>query len=174
MTSVAAPGAPELAFDTAAYDAPPWHGTTITARFVRPPAVVKTISSYALVTTDDPDTPKISVPLTAFVSGRIWLDRRELSLGLIRQGDGRATMVGCRGLTKDVELGEVSVSAKGPRVAARGVATATKGDSLVEVKVADGAPVGRIDETVEVRCSIPNEPAATIHVTGEVLAGAGK
>jgi hypothetical protein len=171
VLDVEAPGT-DLVFETKPYEAPPWHGTTITARFPKPPTEVRTLSATARIRTDDPDVPNVTAAITAFVSGRIWLDRRAIALGFAQPGDARRTMVGCRGLTKDVDLGEVKVAAKGERVAARALVGATKGEWLVEVRIADHAKPGRIDETVEVSCSIPNEPAATIRVTGEVLAGA--
>jgi hypothetical protein len=168
ITKVEAPGV-DVVFDVRPHEAPPWHGWVVTAKFAKPPAI-GTVSGTALLRTDDPDYPRLAAHVTAFVSGRVWLDRREARFGLVRQGVGRTLMIGCRGLTPDVDLGEVKATARKGVVEAKAVRTggALK-EWLIEVRVAESAPPGKVEDVVEVRSQLEGEPPAEIAVTGEVI-----
>jgi hypothetical protein len=171
IPKVEAPGL-DLAFDVAPYEAPPWHGWTVTARFAKPPAI-GTVSGTALLRTDDPEYPRVPAAVTAFVSGKVWLDRREARLGLVRQGTPRTVMIGCRGLTPDVDLGEVTAVARKGAVAARAVRTGgASREWLIEVSLPESAPPGKVDDVVEVRTKVEGETPEIV-VSGEVLAAQG-
>ena len=58
ILSVEAAGLPDATFETKAFDAPPWHGTTVTLGFMKPPAA-GTILGSVLIRTDDPERPSI-------------------------------------------------------------------------------------------------------------------
>jgi hypothetical protein len=166
---VEAPGV-DLVFDVAPHEAPPWHGFVVTARFAKAPAI-GTVSGTALLRTDDPDHPRLSAPVTAFVSGKVFLDRREVRLGLVRQGVPRTLMIGARGLTADVDLGELKAVSRKGVVEARAVRSAGNArEWLIEVRLPETAAPGKVEDVVEVRSAIPGEPAAEIPVSGEVLA----
>jgi hypothetical protein len=170
ITKVEAPGV-DVVFDVKPHEAPPWHGWVVTARFAKPPAI-GTVSGTALLRTDDPDYPRLPAPVTAFVSGRVWLDRREARLGLVRQGLGRTLMIGCRGLTPDVDLGEVKVRSRKGVVTAKAVRTGgNQKEWLIEVRLPEDAPPGKVEDVVEVRSALEGEPPAEIAVSGEVVPG---
>jgi hypothetical protein len=157
----------DVAVETQPFEAPPWHGVTVTARFASPPPVA-TVSGMVLLRTDDPDYPRVTAPFTAFVSGKVWLDQRRVSVGMVPFGIGRTVTVGCRGITKEVPLGSVAAKARKGRVAARAV-PAGKEEWIVEVRLPETAEPGPVDDVVDVTSAIPGEPAAELRVTGQVL-----
>jgi hypothetical protein len=166
VTSMEAPGL-DLDFTKAPFDEPPWHGVTVTAKFRKPPPV-GTVSGSALLRTDDPDYPRITAGVTAFVSGKVWLDQRTVSLGMIPPGADRETMVGCRGLSPEVDLGTVTARSRDGQVDVR-VVSGGRNDWLVGIRARKDAKPGRLSDVVLVSCSIPGEPPAEIAVTGRVL-----
>ncbi len=173
VTGVEAPGL-DLAFEVAPFEAPPWHGWTVTARFSKPPPVGR-LAGTAIVRTDHPDYPRIDASVWADVSGRVWIDRREMRMGFVKEGKGRTIVASCRGIRPDVDLGEVTVKARAGRVAARAIRSAgNMREWVIEVSVPETAPPGKVDDVVEVTSSLVTEPPALIAVTGEVLPGEGK
>lgn len=168
VTGVEAPGM-DMQFTVEPYEAPPWHGWKVSARFGKPPPVGR-VSGTALIRTDDPEYPRISATVGAEVSGKVWLDKREIRLGLVQPAVGRTAAATARGLTADLDLGDVSVKSAKGRVAARAIRSAgNMKEWVIEVSVPPGAEAGPIEDVVEVRSSIPGEPPATIAVTGTVL-----
>lgn len=168
ITSTEVPGV-DLELTTKPFDAPPWHGYEVTAAFRTPPPV-GTVSGTAIIRTDSKDAPRITAAVTAFVSGKVWLDRREVSLGMLREGKERAVMVGCRALKPGVELGDVTAKARGGKVNARAIRSGS--EWVIEIQSPETAKPGRLDDVVEVTCGLPGEKAE-IAVTGEVLAKQG-
>jgi hypothetical protein len=168
ITKVEAPGV-DVVFDVQPHEAPPWHGWVVTARFSKPPAI-GTVSGTALLRTDDSDYPRLAAPVTAFVSGRVWLDRREARFGLVREGLGRTLMIGCRGLKPDVDLGEVKAVSRKGVVEAKAIRTGGNlREWLIEVKLPEGAAPGKVEDVVEVRSQLEGEPPSEIAVSGEVI-----
>ena len=165
ITSTEIPGL-DMAITTKKFDAPPWHGYEVTAGFKHPPAV-GTVSGTAILRTNSPDAPRLTAAVTAFVSGKIWVDRREVSLGMLRQGKERTVSVGCRGLTPKVDLGVVTARSRGGRVKARAIRA--QEEWLIEVEATGDLAPGRLDDVVEVTSSLVPEPAE-IAVKGEILA----
>ena len=166
VTSMEAPGT-DVEFAQKPFDAPPWHGVTVTAAFKHPPPI-GTVSGTALLRTDDPDYPRIDAAITAFVSGKVWVDQRSVSLGMVPPAADREVMVGCRGITPDVQLGKVTAKARDGRVEVR-VVPGGHDDWLIGVKVPKDAKPGRLADVVLVSSSIPGEPPAEIAVSGRVL-----
>lgn len=161
----------DVRLETKPFDAPPWHGFEVTASFVKPPRI-GVVSGMALLRTDDPDYPRITAALQAFVSGKIWVDRRTVSLGWIPAGKGRATAIVCRGFTPDVDLGDIKAKSRKGRVEA--VPTRSGKDWIVTIKIPEDAAPGRIDDVIELTCSLPGEPPAEVTVTAYVNAAGGK
>ena len=168
LTATEAPGL-DLELSAAPYEAAPWHGFTVTVKFRKPPPI-GTVSGTALLRTDDPDYPRIDAAVTAFVSGKVWLDQRLVSLGMIPQNADREVMVGCRGITPDVDLGTVTARARDGRVEVRVIPGGRK-DWLVGIKAPKATKAGRFTDVVLVSSSIPGEPAAEIAVSGLFLEG---
>ena len=174
LTGVDAPGA-DLSFETKPFEAPPWHGFTVTATFKKPPAI-GTVSATALLRTDDPESPRFASSITAFVSGKVWIDQRAVSVGMVPYGKGRVLMLRARGLFADTNLGDVKATSKTGRVTLRVVPGGTvpgpgggEKEWLVEVTLPESASPGRVDDVVLVSGAIPNEPPAEVVVTGQVL-----
>lgn len=159
----------DLELTTKPFDAPPWHGYEVTATFRTPPPV-GTVSGTAIVRTDSPDAPRVTAAVTAFVSGKLWVDRREVSLGMIREGKERATMVGCRALRPGVDIGEVTAKARAGKVSVRAIRSGS--EWMIEIQSPETAKPGRLDDVVDVSCGIEGEKAE-IAVRGEVLAKPG-
>jgi hypothetical protein len=120
-----------------------------------------------VIRTDLPEAPRFLAHVTAYVSGKVWLDRRDVSMGMVLAGKPRTVMVGCRGLTTAVDLGEVKAVARKGQVSARALRSGK--EWMIEVKVPETAAAGRIDDVIDVTCSIPGEAPAEIRVKGEVL-----
>jgi hypothetical protein len=168
VTAVEAPGM-ELDFATKRFDEPPWHGWEVTATFRKPPPV-GVASGTAILRTDDPERSRLTVPVQAFVSGKVWVDRRTASLGLVPAGKGREIAVGCKAFGKGVDLGAVTAKARKGRVEARAVPSGR--EWIVLIRLPPDAPAGRVEDVVDVVSSIPGEPPAEIVVSGEVLGAA--
>ena len=151
---------------TKPFEAPPWHGYEVTAAFRKPPAV-GTVSGTAILRTDSPDAKRISAAVTAFVSGKIFLDRREISLGLLPEGKERIVSVGCRALRAGIDLGTVTAKARDGRVTVRAIRA--QEEWLIEIGSKVDSPVGRLDDVIDVTSSLPGETAQIV-VKGEVLA----
>ena len=166
VTSMEAPGV-DVELTKTPFDEPPWHAVKVTARFRHAPKL-GTVSGTALLRTDDPEYPRIDAAITAFVSGKVWLDQRTVSLGMVPPGADREVMVGCRGITPEVDLGKVTAKARDGLVEVR-VVPGGHGDWVIGVKVPKDAKPGRLADVVLVSSSIPGEPPAEIAVSGRVL-----
>jgi hypothetical protein len=167
LTGVDAPGL-DLALETKPFDAPPWHGFEVTARFRTPPRI-GTINGSALLRTDDPDHPRFAVGVQAYASGKVWVNRREVNLGMVPAGKGRETAVICRPFGKDVDLGELQAKARTGRVEVRPVRSGA--EWVVTIRLPESAPGGPVEDVVEIRSAIPGEPPTEVAVTGYVSGG---
>jgi hypothetical protein len=164
--------APSVAFDvkTASFHEPPWHGTEITFTFKTPPPLGM-YSGTAIVRTNHPRHARLLVPLTANVSGRVWVQTRTVYFGWVPQGDSKSSAVSIRPLRPDGKLGVVEARAREGRVTTslepdpRGGAEAWR----LVVRVPEDAAPGKIDDVIEVRTEVPGEPVTEIQVRGEVL-----
>ncbi|MCC7138671.1 MAG: DUF1573 domain-containing protein [Planctomycetes bacterium] len=165
LTAVEGPGL-DVDFVTKPYAADGWRGFEIVATFRHPPPV-GTVSGTAIVRTDAAEAPRLTLPVQAFVSGKVWLDRRRVTLGLLPPGKGRRIAVVCRPFGEGTELGEVTAKARKGTV--RATAVRSGREWVVTVELPEDAPPGRIEDVVEVACSIPGEPPAEIEVMGTVL-----
>jgi hypothetical protein len=163
LTGVEAPNL-DMTVDPKPCDDAGWHGYELTATF-KSPAKVGTVSGVVIVRTDDPKFPRFTVPVQAFVSGKIWLDRRSISMGIVPAGRGRETAVIARAFGKGVDLGTVTAKARKGVVEAKAVPSGK--EWVVTIRLPEQAPPGRIEDVVEITSSIPGEPAAEV-VVGSV------
>ena len=168
VTGVEAPGL-DLAFETKPFEEGPWRGFEVTATFKSPPKV-GTIGTSALLRTDDPTYPRFVVGVQAYVSGKVWVDRRTVNLGMVPAGKGRQTAVICRPFGKDVDLGEVKATARKGVVTVRAVPSGK--DWVVTIDLPPEAPGGPVEDVIEIRSSIPGEPVTEVAITGFVSGGA--
>lgn len=164
LTAVEAPNV-DVSFERKPFDEPPWHGYEVTASFTKPPKV-GTFSGTALLRTDDPDYPRLTAAIQAFVSGKVWLDRRAVSLGMVPAGKGREVAVHCRPFKKNVDLGDVTAASRKGAVVAKAVRAGP--DWIVTIELPAAAPAGKVEDVVEVRSTLADEPPAEIAVSGYV------
>jgi hypothetical protein len=167
VTAVESPGV-AMTFATKEFHTPPWQGYEVTATFQTPPPV-GTVSAMAIVRTDDADaaSARISVPIQAFVSGKVWLDRRAVSLGIVPFGKGRPIAVICRPFGAGVDLGEVTATSRKGRVECKAIRSGK--EWVVTITLPETSPSGRVEDVVEVKSSIAGEPPAEVVVTGTVM-----
>jgi len=164
VTGVEAPGL-TLKLDVKPVDDGAWHGHEVTATFASPPSV-GTVSGVVVVRTDDRKHPRFTVPVQAFVSGKVWVDRRSVSLGIVPAGRGRETAVIVRAFGPGIDLGTVTAKARAGRVAVK--VAPSGGEWLVTIRLPEDAPAGRFEDVVEIRSSLPGEPPAEVQVVGSV------
>ncbi len=157
----------DMALTSKRFDADAWHGYEVTATFRKPPAI-GTWSGTAILKLGSADGRRITIPVSAFVSGKVFLDRREVSLGLLPQGKERTVMIGCRGLRPEIDIGVVTAKSRNGRVVVRAIRAQDK-EWLIEIQAPETATVGRLDDVVEVTSSTIPETAEIV-VKGEVLA----
>jgi hypothetical protein len=163
------PSGLDLDLATEPFAAPPWRGTRVVARFRNPPALGP-ISDRLVLETDHPDHPRLVVPVTGYVSGKVWTSLRAVRLGLVPVGRERSVPVVVRGFSPDVDLGEVSAVARRGRVEAKAVPTTGRaGEWTLLVGVGPTAKPGRVDDVVEVRTAVAGEAPTEIPVSGEIL-----
>ena len=164
LVGVEAPGM-TLKLDAKPCDDGGWHGYEVTATFASPPPI-GTVSGVVIVRTDDPKHPRFTVPVQAFVSGKVWVDRRSVSLGIVPAGRGRETAVIVRAFGPGIDLGAVTAKARKGLVEVKVLPSGK--EWVVTIRVPENAPTGRIDDVVEVASAIPGEPPAEVKVVGSV------
>jgi hypothetical protein len=151
-----------------------WRGTRVTIAFKTAPPLGM-FSSTALVRTDHPDYPRLAVPLTAAVSGHVWLQSRVATFGYVLQGESRRSTISIRPFSKDVDLGAVSVKVRGGKVEAKVEPDPNlpKGNYRLTVSVPETAKPGTLDDVVELHTAVKGEEVVEIAVRGEVLPRGG-
>jgi hypothetical protein len=149
-----------------------WKGTKVTFAFAKPPPVGM-LSASALLRTDHPDYPRIEVPLTVNVSGRVWVQSRTVNFGWVKAGETKRNSFAVRPFNKEVKLGSVQAVARGGKVLVE-VTREEKGSSpgwRVAVAVPKDAPPGKIDDVIDLTTDVPGEERIEVPVRGEVLPG---
>jgi hypothetical protein len=170
VTSVEVPGY-DFEVSTAEYAEGPWKGTAITFAFREAPPLGM-FSATALLRTDHPTQPRISVPVTANVTGRVWVQSRTVYFGWVTKGTAKSTTLLVKPFSPDVSLGDVTATSRAGTVDVS--VTPNPGGRAgwweVKVEVPADAPEGRIDDLLEIRTAVPGEEVTTIEVRGEVVA----
>jgi hypothetical protein len=149
-----------------------WKGTKVTFAFVKPPPVGM-LSASALLRTDHPDYPRIEVPLTVNVSGRVWVQSRTVNFGWLKAGETKRNTFAVRPFNKEVKLGSLQAVARRGKVLVE-VTREEKGPSpgwRVTASVPKDAPPGKIDDVIDLTTDVPGEERIEIAVRGEVLPG---
>ncbi len=156
------------------YEPPPgsaYRGWRIHFRFTQPPPR-GVYSKKAVVTTTLPTQKRILIPITARVVGKVWVQTSRIYLGLIPRGQAKSASVIFRAFQKPIKLGKVSARARkgllhvviedtvGPRGPAK----------RLRVSVPADAPVGSLDDVIELHTQVPGEERVLIQVRGRVFA----
>lgn len=147
-----------------------WRGTSITLTFKEPPPL-GLFSAQALIRTTHPDYPRISLPLTANITGRVWVQSRVVYFGWVKAGAAKTTSILVRPFDADGDLGEVTASSRDGRVQVE--VTSKPGDPPAWRRLRITAPAtaapGRLDDVILLRTAVVGEEITEIHVRGEVL-----
>lgn len=156
-----------------------WH---VQFRFTAPPKR-GVYSKKAIVHLSHPRTPMVNVPLTAHVMGKVWVQSHRVHLGLLPQGASKSATVLVRHFDKATPIGRISgKSRKGVlRVTVEDTFTAPgpgpndppRPAKLVRVTVPADAPVGPLNDDIEIRTEVPGEETVVIQVRGRVYRRTG-
>lgn len=150
---------------------PKWKGWKIALTILKE-LPLGLFSAEVLVRTTDAERPRLTLPLSANVHGKIWMQARTLSFGVVPAGKERSASIKFRPFDDSVTFGEVSARAR-------------KGLVQVEVKpdpylakdgywkligtVPEGAPAGSLEgEVIEIRTGVPGEEVTEVRVLGRV------
>lgn len=147
-----------------------WKGWKIHFAFREPPAR-GVYSRRAVVMTTSKDTPRVIVPMTAHVVGKVWVQTHRVHLGLVPKGETKSAHVNFRPFDQTIKLGTVSArSRKGVLQTKIEQGFGSRGPTTrLKVTVPAGAPAGLLDDVVELRTQVPGEEVTEIQVRGRVF-----
>ena len=125
--------------------------------------------------TTSKDTPRVIVPMTAHVVGKVWVQTHRIHLGLVAQGETKTAHVNFRPFEPKIQLGNVTAkSRKGVLKAAIEKGFGSRGPTTrLKVTVPANAPEGLLDDVVELRTQVPGEEVTEIEVRGRVFKKTG-
>jgi hypothetical protein len=154
-----------------------WH---VHFRFTEPPRR-GVYSKKAVVYLSHPRTPRVTVPLTAHVMGKVWVQSHRIHLGLIARGQTKSATVLVRHFDKETPLGEISGrSRKGvlkvtveQTFTTPGPGNPPRPAKLVRVSVPADAPVGPLNDDVVIRTQVPGEEEVVVQVRGRIYKPTG-
>lgn len=148
---------------------PKWRGWQVHFRFREPPPR-GVYSKRAVVTTTHPDTPKVMIPLTAHVVGKVWIQKHRIHLGLVQRGKAKSASITFRPFKPDIDLGRVTArSRRGVLQTAIVPSFGPSGPAQrLRVTVPADSPLGPIDDVIELRTQVPGEEITEIRVVGRV------
>jgi hypothetical protein len=169
ITGVEVPGY-DFTIETAPYAQGDWQGTAITFAFKKAPPLGM-FSATALIRTTHPDYSRISIPVTAHVTGKVWLQSRTVYFGWVPKGKSKRSAILVKPFSPDVDLGEVTASSRQGRVTVHVEKhpMGREGWWRVVVEVPEDAEVGKLDDVLEIRTQVPGEETTELVVRGEVL-----
>ncbi len=171
VTKVEFPGAPD-AFDVLQepWESLPWKGTRITVTFRAPPPLGQW-NGHGIVRTDAPGYERLDLAVQAFVSGKVWVQEREVNMGWVRLGQARSRSLSVRPFQRGNDLGPVSARARAGRVQVEVVpeATGRVGYWTLNIVVPADAPKGKLEDVIEVLTNVPGEELTEVRVKAEVM-----
>lgn len=169
VTGVEVPGH-DFAIETAPYEQGEWKGTAITFAFKKAPPLGM-FSATALIRTDLPEYARISIPVTAHVTGKVWLQSRTVYFGWVPKGKSKRSAILVKPFSPDVDLGEVTAASRNGKVEVdvEKHPLGREGWWRVVVSVPKDAEVGKLDDVLEIRTQVPGEEVTELEVRGEVL-----
>jgi hypothetical protein len=147
-----------------------WKGFRVAFTFKKAPPLGM-FSATAVIRTDREGYARIDVPLTGVVSGKMWVQARDLYLGWVRQGQAKTRPLKVRPFKEGIQLGNVTAAAKNGRVKVEAVpdADGARGLWIVNITVPADAPPGMLEDVVQIRCEVPGEPVTEVPVRAEVM-----
>ncbi len=150
-----------------------WGGWTVHLTFRHPPPIGQ-FSAEVLVRTTDKERARLTLPLSANVCGKIWMQARTLSFGSFDQGTPRTASIKFRPFNKTITFGEVRAKARHGRIEVEVEPDPyhkEKGYWKLSGRVPQETPVGSLDdEVIELHTGVPGEEITLIKVKGTVRA----
>ena len=152
-----------------------YRGYRLHFHFTEPPPK-GVLSAKAILTTDNPEHPRVLIPLTANVVGKVWVQTSRIYLGLVPRGEARTASLIFRGFDASVRLGTLSARARKGllQVQISDDMGPTGPHKLLSVTVPANAPPGSLEDVVELRTEVPGEERVEIRVLGRVFERIGK
>ena len=149
-----------------------WH---VSFRFTQPPKR-GVYSKRATLHLSHPRRPKVHVPLTAHVVGKVWMQTSRIHLGLVAQGESKNATVMLRHFDGTTSLGAVSAKARKGILQVSiedtftppGPGTPPRKAKLIRVTVPKDAPVGSLNDDIVVTTEVPGEEEVVIQVRGRI------
>lgn len=147
-----------------------WKGWRIPFAFAKaPPKGV--FQANATIETTHPDVPRVVVSLTAFVTGKVWVQQSRIYLGLVPRGRPRSASMIFRPFDETVDFGKVSARARKGVLKVRTHQEDLFGKKVwrLLVIVPKTTPAGKLDDVIEIRTQVPGEEITEIEVRGRVF-----
>jgi hypothetical protein len=155
---------------------PRWGGWTVAMTMHESPPLGN-FSAEVLVRTTNPEHPRLTMPLSANVSGRIWFQARTMTFGSFDAGTERNASLKFKPFGKDVTFGKVSAVARKGLIEVEVKPDpyhAAKGVWRLYGRVPASAEAGSLDdEVIELHTGVPGEEVTLIKVKGTVRAPRG-
>lgn len=150
---------------------PHWKGWTIELTFKESPPIGM-FSAEVRVRTSDAERPELTLPLSANVCGKIWMQSRTLSFGAYDRGRPKTASFKFRPFDKSVKFGTVTAKSRSGRLLVEAKPDplhAKAGFWRLYATVPADREVGRLDdEVIELYTGVPGEEITLVKVRGTV------
>ncbi|MDA1194831.1 MAG: DUF1573 domain-containing protein [Planctomycetota bacterium] len=131
-------------------------------------------SAEVLVRTTHAERPRLTLPLSANVVGRIWMQSRAFSFGAVRLPTDKASSIKLKPYAEGVKLEKLRAVARLGKVVVEVIPDpymAEIGMWKLIARIAPDAPQGSLeDEVIELHTGVPGEEIVLLSVRGHVLA----
>ncbi len=147
-----------------------WKGWRIPFAFVQaPPKGV--YQAEAVIVTNHPEAKRLPVSLTAFVTGKVWVQQSRIYIGMVPRGRLRSASMVFRPFDETIRLGKVSAKSRKGMLQVRTRREDLFGNKVwrLTVIVPRTAPTGKIDDVVEIHTEVEGEEVTEIEVRGRVF-----
>jgi hypothetical protein len=166
------PAGTKLDFHSEPFDEAPWHGFRVTMSFTEPPAIGM-VTGTVNIRTDDPDTPQVSAPLGGVIVGKVIIAPAKATFSTLAEGKGGTRSIQIRPFDGSIDLGKVTVVARKGAVKVT-IASADepqlKGVWTVALELPKDAPLGVIEDVIDITTEVKGYEKLELPVTGTVVA----
>ena len=126
------------------------------------------VTKTVMVDTNDPSEPTHTLTLEAFILEEVVAEPSRLTLGQIRQGEGRSLKVEVKSPTgMELKVSEAQSSSRALEITS--IERQAGGLYAIKLEVKKDSPAGRFDGDLIVYTNSPRQPIITIHFFGEVV-----
>ncbi|MDI6760377.1 MAG: DUF1573 domain-containing protein [Candidatus Brocadiaceae bacterium] len=126
------------------------------------------VTKTVMVDTNDPSEPTHTLTLEAFILEEVVAEPSRLTLGQIRQGEGRSLKVEVKSPTgMELKVSEAQSSSRALEITS--IERQAGGLYAIKLEVKRDSPAGRFDGDLVVHTNSPRQPIITIPFFGEVV-----